>query len=114
MCYLCLTLKTRFGFDDSLDVIAVHLVGGILGSILLGLFSDTGINSLGADGLFNGGGASLLGKQVLATVVVFAFSFVVTQVVARIIDATMGLRVSAEDELVGLDQSQHAETAYQA
>ncbi len=60
VCYLCLSLKTKFGFDDSLDVIAVHLVGGIIGAMLLGVFADTAVNSLGADGLFLGGGASLL------------------------------------------------------
>jgi Amt family ammonium transporter len=80
----------------------------------LGVFSDVSINSLGADGLFNGGGASLLGKQALASIVVFAFSFVVTYLVALVINKTIGLRVSTEQELVGLDQSQHAETAYQA
>lgn len=114
ICYLCLTLKTKFGFDDSLDVIAVHLVGGLVGSLLLGLFADTAINGLGADGLFFGGGASLLGKQALASVATFVFSFVVTYVVAKILNATIGIRVSPENELVGLDQSQHAETAYQA
>jgi Amt family ammonium transporter len=114
VCYLCLTLKTKFGFDDSLDVIAVHLVGGLAGSLLLGLFADTAINGLGADGLFFGGGASLLGKQALASVATFVFSFVVTYVVAKILNATIGIRVSPENELVGLDQSQHAETAYQA
>ena len=114
ICYLCLTLKTKFGFDDSLDVIAVHLVGGLAGSLLLGLFADTAINGLGADGLFFGGGASLLGKQALASVATFVFSFVVTYVVAKILNATIGIRVSPENELVGLDQSQHAETAYQA
>ena len=114
VCYLCLTLTTKFGFDDSLDVIAVHLVGGLVGSLLLGLFADTAINGLGADGLFFGGGASLLGKQALASVATFVFSFVVTYVVAKILNATIGIRVSPENELVGLDQSQHAETAYQA
>ena len=114
VCYLCLTLKTKFGFDDSLDVIAVHLVGGLAGALLLGLFADTAINGLGADGLFFGGGASLLGKQALASVATFVFSFVVTYVVAKILNATIGIRVSPENELVGLDQSQHAETAYQA
>jgi Amt family ammonium transporter len=114
VCYLCLTLKTKFGFDDSLDVIAVHLVGGLAGSLLLGLFADTAINSLGADGLFFGGGSSLLGKQALASVATLAFSFIVTYVVAKILEATIGIRVSPENELVGLDQSQHAETAYQA
>ena len=114
VCYLCLTLKTKFGFDDSLDVIAVHLIGGLAGSLLLGLFADTAINSLGADGLFFGGGTSLLGKQALASVATFAFSFIVTYVVAKVLDATIGIRVSPENELIGLDQSQHAETAYQA
>jgi Amt family ammonium transporter len=111
---LCLTLKTKFGFDDSLDVIAVHLIGGLAGSLLLGLFADTAINSLGADGLFFGGGTSLLGKQALASVATFAFSFIVTYVVAKVLNATIGIRVSPENELIGLDQSQHAETAYQA
>ena len=114
ICYLSLTLKTRFGFDDSLDVIAVHLVGGLVGSLLLGLFADTAINGLGADGLFFGGGTSLLGKQALASGATFVFSFVVTYIVAKVLDATIGIRVSTEQELVGLDQSQHAESAYQA
>jgi Amt family ammonium transporter len=113
ICYLSLALKNRFGFDDSLDVIAVHLIGGLIGSLLLGVFSDTSINSLGADGLFNGGGSSLLGKQLLACGAVFAFSFGVTYIVAIIINKTMGLRVTHDEEMVGLDQSQHAETAYQ-
>ena len=114
VCYLALRLKMRFKFDDSLDVIAVHLVGGILGSVLLGLFSDTSVNSLGFDGVFSGGGTELLVNQVLAVVVTFAFSFLVTYAVARVLNATMGIRVSPEDELAGLDQSQHAEAAYQA
>ena len=114
VCYLSLRIKFRFGFDDSLDVIAVHLVGGVIGSVLLGLFSDKSVNSLGADGLFAGGGTKLLQEQIIAAVVVFAFSFAVTWVAGKLIDATIGLRVSAEDELTGLDQSQHSETAYQA
>jgi Amt family ammonium transporter len=114
VCYLCLSLKTKFGFDDSLDVIAVHLVGGIVGAMLLGVFADTAVNSLGADGLFLGGGASLLGDQFIAVVATLVFSFVVTGIAAIAIDRTIGLRVSTEDELIGLDQSQHAETAYQS
>ena len=114
VCFLALRLKLRFKLDDSLDVIAVHLVGGILGSVLLGLFADTKVNSLGFDGLFSGGGSKLLVNQVIAVVATFAFSFAVTYVVARILNATMGIRVSPEDELAGLDQSQHAEAAYQA
>ena len=114
VCYLALGLKTKFGFDDSLDVIAVHLVGGLIGALLLGLFADTTVNGLGADGWFFGGGVDLLGKQALASVATLAFSFIVTYVVAVIINKTIGIRVSTEGELVGLDQSQHAETAYQA
>ena len=113
VCYLALTLKTRFNFDDSLDVIAVHLVGGIIGALLLGLFADTKVNSLGFDGVLFGGGSQLLVNQLIAIGATFAFSFIVTWVVAKILDATIGLRVSTEDELVGLDQSQHAESAYQ-
>jgi Amt family ammonium transporter len=113
VCYLALTLKTRFNFDDSLDVIAVHLVGGILGALLLGLFADTKVNSLGFDGLLFDGGSKLLVNQLIAIAATFAFSFIITWVVAKVLDATIGLRVNQEDELVGLDQSQHAESAYQ-
>jgi len=113
VCYLALTLKNKFGFDDSLDVIAVHLVGGILGAILLGFFADTKVNSLGFDGIFFGGGAELLIDQLVALGSTMVFSFVVTWIIAKAIDATIGLRVNQEDELVGLDQSQHAESAYQ-
>jgi Amt family ammonium transporter len=113
VCYLALTLKTRFNFDDSLDVIAVHLVGGIIGALLLGLFADTKVNSLGFDGVLFGGGSKLLVNQLIAIGATFVFSFVVTWVVAKILEATIGLRVNQEDELVGLDQSQHAESAYQ-
>jgi len=113
ICYSALKLKNRMGLDDSLDVIAVHLVGGLFGSVVLGLFADTSVNALGGDGLFYGGGFGLLGKQALASVVVFAFSFVITYIAAVVIDRTMGLRVSDDQELVGLDQSQHAEAAYQ-
>jgi len=114
VCYLALRLKTKFGFDDSLDVIAVHLVGGLVGALLLGLFADTKVNALGFDGLFFGGGTDLLVDQVVASAATLAFSFGVTFVVAKILNATMGIRVNTEDELVGLDQSQHAESAYQA
>ena len=113
VCYLALTLKTRFNFDDSLDVIAVHLVGGIIGALLLGLFADMKVNSLGFDGVLFGGGSKLLVNQLIAIGATFVFSFAVTWVVAKILDATIGLRVNQEDELVGLDQSQHAESAYQ-
>ena len=113
VCYLALSLKTKFGFDDSLDVIAVHLVGGILGAVLLGFLSDKKINSLGANGLFYGGGTELLQDQFVALGATIVFSFTITWVLAKVLDRTIGLRVSTEDELVGLDQSQHAESAYQ-
>lgn len=112
-CYLALGLKKRFGFDDSLDVIAVHLVGGLVGSILLGLFADASINSVVTDeGLFLGGGTALLVDQIVASAVTLAFSFVATIVIGKVIDLTIGLRVTEADEDLGLDLSQHAEVAY--
>ena len=112
VCLLAIGLKTRFGYDDSLDVIGVHLVGGLVGALLLGLFADTAINEAGYDGLFFGGGAGLLVDQLVASLATFAYSFVVSFAIAKIIDLVVGLRVSAEEEQEGLDRSQHAETAY--
>jgi Amt family ammonium transporter len=114
VCYLALGIKKAFGFDDSLDVVAVHLVGGLLGSLLLGLFADSAINPdvIVNEGLFLGGGADLLVDQVVASVVTLAYSFGVSLVIGKVIDLTMGLRVSEEDEDTGLDLSQHAEVAY--
>ncbi|HET8617527.1 MAG TPA: ammonia channel protein, partial [Acidimicrobiales bacterium] len=114
VCYLALGIKKAFGFDDSLDVIAVHLVGGLLGSLLLGLFADAAINPdvIVNEGLFLGGGADLLVDQVVASVVTLVYSFGVSLVIGKVIDVTMGLRVSEEDEDTGLDLSQHAEVAY--
>jgi Amt family ammonium transporter len=111
-CFFAVQLKFRLGYDDSLDVVGIHLVGGLIGSILLGLFADLDVNAAGADGLFYGGGWSLLGEQVLASAVVLAFSFAVTWLIAKGIDATIGLRVSDEDEQQGLDLTEHAESAY--
>jgi Amt family ammonium transporter len=112
VCFLAIQLKFRFRYDDALDVVGVHLVGGILGSLLLGLFADTAVNHLGADGLFLGGGLSLLGKQLLAVGVTLAWSFVITFALAKAIDATIGLRVTPDQEAEGLDVTQHAEAAY--
>jgi ammonium transporter, Amt family len=113
VCYLALGIKKRFGFDDSLDVVAVHLVGGLAGSLLLGLFADAAINpAVVHEGLFLGGGGSLLADQALASVVTLAYSFVASLALGKVIDVTMGLRVSEEDETTGLDLSQHAEVAY--
>src|SRR5688572_6503231 len=112
LCFLAIQLKFKLGYDDSLDVVGVHLVGGIVGSLMVGLFADTAVNSLGADGLLLGGGGTLLGKQVMAVAATLVYSFVISFVLAKVIDATIGFRVSQEDEAVGLDLTQHAEHAY--
>ena len=113
VCYLALGIKKAFKFDDSLDVIAVHLVGGLVGSILLGFFADASINSVVTnEGVFLGGGADLLIDQIVASVVTLAFSFVASLVIGKVIDLTIGLRVTEEAEDEGLDLSQHAEVAY--
>ena len=113
VCFLALGLKRSFGFDDSLDVIAVHLVGGLIGSILLGFFADASINGVVTnEGLFLGGGADLLVDQIVASIVTLAFSFVASIIIGKVIDLTIGLRVTEEDEIQGLDLSQHAEVAY--
>jgi Amt family ammonium transporter len=111
-CFLAIQLKFRFGYDDALDVVGVHLAGGIVGSLLLGLFASKAINSAGADGLFFGGGLDLFGKQLLAVGATLVWSFVISFILAKVIDATMGLRVPPDDEAQGLDLTQHAETGY--
>jgi len=112
ICFAAIQMKFRFGYDDALDVVGIHLVGGILGSLLLGFFADTGINSLGADGVFAGGGFDLMGKQLLAVGATLVWSFVITFILAKVIDATIGLRVKEDEEAEGLDVTQHAEAAY--
>jgi len=116
LCYFAVSLKFRFGYDDSLDVVGVHLVGGIVGSLLLGLFADASVNAvIGSDeGLFFGGGLSLLGKQLVATGATIAYSGVVTAVILLVLRAVLpgGLRVEAEDEEIGLDLTQHSEVGY--
>jgi ammonium transporter, Amt family len=93
-------------------VVGVHLVGGLVGSLLLGLFADKTVNEFGYDGLFFGGGAELLNDQFVASISVLVFSLVVTLIIGKLIDLVIGLRVSEDDEESGLDLSQHAETAY--
>ena len=112
VCFLAIQLKFRFGYDDSLDVVAVHLVGGILGSLLLAVFADTTVNSLGADGLVNGGGTALLVDQLVAVGATLVFSFVLSYVLALGIEKTIGLRATPDEEAEGLDMSQHRESAY--
>jgi ammonium transporter, Amt family len=112
LCFLAISLKYKFGYDDSLDVVGVHLVGGLVGSLLLGLFADKTVNEFGYDGVFFGGGAELLKDQFVASISVLVFSLVVTLIIGKLIDLVIGLRVSEDDEESGLDLSQHAETAY--
>jgi Amt family ammonium transporter len=112
VCALAVALKFRFGFDDSLDVVGVHLVGGLVGTLLIGFFGTTSVNSASADGLFYGGGAEQLGKQAIAAFAVLFYSFIVTTILALIIKYTIGFRVSEEDEVAGIDEMEHAETAY--
>jgi Amt family ammonium transporter len=112
VCAWAVGLKFRFGYDDSLDVVGVHMVGGIVGALLTGVFADVAINEFGADGLVMGGGLTLLGKQALAVVVTLGFAFGVTTLIAKVVDATIGLRVTQEEEIVGLDLSQHSEAGY--
>ena len=111
LCYIGVFSKNRFGYDDSLDVVGVHGVGGTWGALATGLFASKVINDAGADGLFFGNPA-LLGIQALAVVVTWVYAFVVTFILLKILDWTMGLRVSDEEEETGLDLSQHSETGY--
>ncbi|WEB40199.1 MULTISPECIES: ammonium transporter [Streptomyces] len=111
LCAMAVGLKYKFGYDDSLDVIGVHLVGGIVGSLLIGLFATGGVQS-DAKGLFYGGGFGQLGKQTVGVVCVLLYSLVVSYVLAKAIDLVMGFRVGEDEEITGVDQAAHAETAY--
>ncbi|KAB2341900.1 ammonium transporter [Actinomadura rudentiformis] len=112
VCAFAVSLKYKLGFDDSLDVVGVHMVGGIVGALLIGVLGTTAVNDAGADGLLAGGGIGLLGKQAAAVGATLAYSFIVTFVIAKVLDLVMGLRVSEEDEVAGIDSTAHAETAY--
>jgi ammonium transporter, Amt family len=115
VCYMALFIKGALRLDDSLDVIAVHLVGGLVGTLAVGFFADSAINTAVVnEGIFFGGSGELLKDQAVAAFGVMAFSGIVTYVIALAIERTVGLRVTVDDELTGLDQSQHAESAYQA
>ena len=105
-CAAAVSLKYRFGFDDSLDVVGVHLVGGLVGTVAIGFLATEG-------GLLFGGGFALLITQVLIALAALVFSGVVTFAVAKLLQKTVGWRVSDKDELLGIDLTQHAETAYE-
>ncbi|MFF3730550.1 ammonium transporter [Streptomyces sp. NPDC002476] len=111
LCATAVGLKHRFGYDDSLDVVGVHLGGGVVGSLLVGLFATGGVQSP-AKGLFYGGGLEQLGKQAVGVFSVLAYSLVVSAALAFLLDRTIGMRVGEDDEISGIDRAEHAETAY--
>ncbi len=117
-CALAVGLKFRFGFDDSLDVVGVHLVGGLIGTLLIGLLATKADSPTGAagldmnDGLFYGGGLTQLGAQALGAFAVLIYSFVVTFAIGWVLHKTMGFRVTEDDEVSGIDLAEHAETGY--
>ena len=113
VCFLAIGFKLRYKYDDSLDVVGVHMFGGIVGGVLIGFFADNG--AIEGQDFINGiffGGDELLLNQIISILAVMAYSFVATLIIAWALNRTMGLRASSEDESVGLDQSLHAETAY--
>lgn len=112
VCFFSVSVvKTKFGYDDALDAFGVHGVGGIWGALMTGLFATTSVNPAGADGLFYGNPALFM-KQIMAVAITIVYSFIVTFVIMKVVDALFGLRVNAEDEAIGLDLSQHHERAY--
>jgi Amt family ammonium transporter len=109
---LAVTRKYKLGYDDSLDVVGVHGIGGILGMLAIGLIGSKVANSAGGDGLFINGSISLLEKQAVAVIATALFSFCATWLIAKVISSTIGFRAYRDDELTGLDTTYHAETAY--
>ena len=115
VCAFAIGLKFKLGYDDSLDVVGVHLVGGLVGTLLIGLLASNAAIELlgfGQAGLFYGGGLDQLGKQVVAAAVVLVYAFTCTYVIATVIDRMIGLRIDEEHEVTGIDQVEHLETAY--
>lgn len=112
VCALAIKLKYRLGYDDSLDVLALHGVGGLTGTVLIGLFASKAVNAGGADGLLYGGGPGQLGRQIVAALVAMLYAFGVTFLLAWLVRATIGFRVAPEVEASGIDEAEHAESAY--
>ncbi|MEW6218421.1 MAG: ammonium transporter [Thermodesulfobacteriota bacterium] len=111
LCYLAVLLKSRLGYDDALDVVAVHGVGGLWGALATGLFASAALNPAGADGLLLGN-AKLFFAQAAGAGAAVAYSMTVTFIILKIVDAVVGLRLSPEDEQQGSDLSQHSEIGY--
>ncbi|MFF5297913.1 ammonium transporter [Streptomyces sp. NPDC013161] len=110
-CAAAVGLKYKFGFDDSLDVVGVHMVGGILGSLLIGLFAS-GKGQSEVKGLFYGGGMHQFWIQCAGVFAVLFYSLIVSAILAFLLDKTIGMRVTEDEEISGIDQAEHAETAY--
>jgi Amt family ammonium transporter len=113
VCALAVRLKYRLGFDDSLDVVGCHMVGGVVGTLLIGFFATTAVNSNGGNGLFYGGGWNQLWRQAVAAFAVMLYSFVLSYIIGWVINKTIGFRVSPEAEVGGIDEAEHAESAYE-
>lgn len=111
VCFVAVNMKSRFKFDDSLDVVGIHGVGGITGTILLGIFASKAVNPSGVDGLLAGNGAQLL-KQLIGVGVVCVYAFIVSWIILKLVHAWMGLRITEEAEHQGVDYTEHSETAY--
>jgi Amt family ammonium transporter len=111
LCALAVGLKYRFGYDDSLDVVGVHLVGGLVGTIIIGLIATEDAPA-GIDGLFYGGGVDQLWRQIVGALAVLVFSFVLTWIIGTVIQKTIGFRIDEEDEITGIDNVVHAESGY--
>ena len=112
LCSIACSLKPNFGYDDSLDVVGVHGVGGTWGALATGLFASKAINAAGNDGLFFGNPGQLW-TQFVTVVVTIVFAMVVTAIILSILKATMGLSVADDEERMGLDLTQHNERAYE-
>jgi Amt family ammonium transporter len=111
LCYYGVNIKNRFGFDDSLDAVGVHGVGGTFGALATGVFASTAVNGSGADGLLHGN-ISLLGVQLVSIGAAALFAFGMTWIILKVLERTMGLRVENDQEVEGLDLSQHGESGY--
>ncbi|RMB84417.1 ammonium transporter [Streptomyces shenzhenensis] len=111
LCAMAVGLKYKFGYDDSLDVVGVHMVGGIVGSLLIGFFAS-GKGQSDVEGLFYGGGLDQFWKQCAGVFGVLAYSLIASAILAFLLDKTLGMRVTEDEEVSGIDQAEHAETAY--
>ncbi len=111
VCYLAVQLKNKMKWDDALDVWGVHGIGGVIGTVLLGVFASSAVNAAGADGLYFGGGDFFF-KEIVAVAAAAAYAFIFTYIMLILINMVVKVRVSEEDERKGLDASLHGETAY--